>query len=411
MTTDRDFDRIARAWLDLMPDEVPDRVLAAVSQAVATTPQVRRPFDAAFRRVPHMKRSLFGALAAAAIVAVIGLSTLAGIGRRGSTPTPLPSASPAGTPLVPGLAPGLGFPAPAPDVLAGATWIAEVDVIQGLFHDARIRLAVQPGGRQIAVIYQAQHSAQVSQAVTGPPASLSVVSVADGNGCAVGDYGVYGLASATDGATLTLTLVSDDCGPRASLLTRTWTREIDTGNTGGRGVTGSFSPSFLITLPAAKYKAEQGIDWFKLESDVPGRTLAAFHNPAGWTAPCSEDGGSKLPIEPTIAAFTAYLQSLPGFTVEFSDLTIDGHPAVVLTVPSVKTADCPGNRVNEWTTSDPTDNIRWFLGQGDTDVIYLVDVDGELVLLQWLGEAVTRAEEQTLFATVHFTGPLPPTAP
>ena len=44
MTANDDFDRIARAWLDLMPDEAPDRAVHAVLQAVETTPQVRRPW-------------------------------------------------------------------------------------------------------------------------------------------------------------------------------------------------------------------------------------------------------------------------------------------------------------------------------------------------------------------------------
>ena len=39
MTANDDFDRISRAWLDLMPDEAPDRAVQAVLQAVQTTPQ------------------------------------------------------------------------------------------------------------------------------------------------------------------------------------------------------------------------------------------------------------------------------------------------------------------------------------------------------------------------------------
>ena len=45
MTEERDFDRLARAWLELGPDKAPDRAIAAVLQAVETTPQVRsRPW-------------------------------------------------------------------------------------------------------------------------------------------------------------------------------------------------------------------------------------------------------------------------------------------------------------------------------------------------------------------------------
>ena len=42
MTSERDFDRLARAWLELGPDEAPDRVIATVLQAADTMPQVRR---------------------------------------------------------------------------------------------------------------------------------------------------------------------------------------------------------------------------------------------------------------------------------------------------------------------------------------------------------------------------------
>ena len=42
MTSERDFDRLAQAWLELGPDEAPDRAVAAVLQAAETTPQVRR---------------------------------------------------------------------------------------------------------------------------------------------------------------------------------------------------------------------------------------------------------------------------------------------------------------------------------------------------------------------------------
>jgi hypothetical protein len=71
------------------------------------------------------------------------------------------------------------------------------------------------------------------------------------------------------------------------------------------------------------------------------------------------------------------------------------------------TADCSGGRVNEWTAAAETGSGGWLLRQGETDVLYLVEVDGNLILLQWLGGDVTSAEEQSLFATIHFTDTLP----
>ena len=74
MTANDDFDRISRAWLDLMPDEAPDRAVDAVLRAVATTPQVRRWRPASWRPLP-MNRLPF-AFAAVAIAVAIGGAVL-----------------------------------------------------------------------------------------------------------------------------------------------------------------------------------------------------------------------------------------------------------------------------------------------------------------------------------------------
>ena len=71
MTNERDFDRLARAWLDLGPNEAPDRVVAAVLQAAETTPQVRRPIGRSIWRSFHMNRLSIAAIAVV-LVAVVG---------------------------------------------------------------------------------------------------------------------------------------------------------------------------------------------------------------------------------------------------------------------------------------------------------------------------------------------------
>src|SRR3954453_22341198 len=70
MTANRDADRIVRAWLDLMPDEAPDRTIAAVIEALETTPQVRRPLGGRWR--PNQMNRLFVAAVAAALVVAVG---------------------------------------------------------------------------------------------------------------------------------------------------------------------------------------------------------------------------------------------------------------------------------------------------------------------------------------------------
>ena len=74
MSNERDFDRLARAWLELGPNEAPDRVVAAVLQAAETTPQVRRPFRLPIWRSFAMNRigQALGAVAVLAIVVIGG---------------------------------------------------------------------------------------------------------------------------------------------------------------------------------------------------------------------------------------------------------------------------------------------------------------------------------------------------
>src|SRR6476660_3513408 len=103
MTSERDFDRLARAWLELGPDEAPDRVVAAVLHAAQTTPQARRPIRWLPLRDDKMTRLPVLATVAATIVVVVGGLLLInrpndrGVGAP--TASPSPSASPAAAPL------------------------------------------------------------------------------------------------------------------------------------------------------------------------------------------------------------------------------------------------------------------------------------------------------------------------
>lgn len=403
MNAKRDPDRMIQAWLDLMPDEAPDRAIAAVHQAVEKTPQVRRPLVPALWRFSPMNRLVYAAGAAAIIAVVVGGVLLFRPNSNvaaPATPSPAPSAAQS-------LAPAL-----APESLR-STWLADAAPAPSGDVLSFARLVFSAAGNRVTILESGVETFP-SSPVVGPDDELDLVSTGPAGGCQIGDVGRYrfvfgsdGTVPASDGTLLGLTLVEDPCAARATKLARTWVHAIDANSAGGRGLSAAFNPMFLITLPAASYAASVGPDALTATSANPDRTLFAVHNPVGWTDPCSTDGGSKRPIEPTIAAFTAYLGGLPGFTVRSADLTIDGRPAVVLTVPSVETADCPSHRVNEWTSSDPADKGGWLLRQGETDVLYLVAVDGNLVLLQWLGAGVTTAEEQALFATVHFTDTLP----
>ena len=72
MTSERDFDRLARAWLAVGPDEAPDRAIAAVLQAAETVPQVRRRIRRPLWRFPEMNRLPMFATVVVAIAVVVG---------------------------------------------------------------------------------------------------------------------------------------------------------------------------------------------------------------------------------------------------------------------------------------------------------------------------------------------------
>jgi WD40 repeat protein len=71
MTDKRDFDTILRAWLDQMPSEAPDRVVASVLQATEAAPQaVALPRIGHWRSFPMNRFSI--SAVAVAIVALVG---------------------------------------------------------------------------------------------------------------------------------------------------------------------------------------------------------------------------------------------------------------------------------------------------------------------------------------------------
>ena len=94
MTTDRDFDLIANAWLAAGPDELPGRVIDAVAEEIHVTRQRRA------RRVPWrfptmgLSARASALLVVGALVAVVGVAVLGGVGAtRPAYPTPAPSTS------------------------------------------------------------------------------------------------------------------------------------------------------------------------------------------------------------------------------------------------------------------------------------------------------------------------------
>ena len=161
-----------------------------------------------------------------------------------------------------------------------------------------------------------------------------------------------------------------------------------------------------MTLPSGAYLGAMQSGGGSIDSSM--RSFIAVKNPVGFAEPCVRGGGAQKPVAHTIAAFSAYLDSLPGFTVQSASLQVGGKPAVHLTIPSSQTSDCPSGRVEEWSYAQSTGS--WHLNQGDTDVVYLVQVGSDLYLFQWLADsvpAVTPEEEVSLLSTMSFLTALP----
>ena len=119
MTTNRDFDRIAGAWLAEGPSELADRVLDAAFDEIHLTAQ-RRRWSAPWR-TPTMNPRL-RLVAAIAVIAIVGYTGLTLLGPRlgpGEQPTAQPTVSPAA------VASPAPTPSPAPTVvpLDTSSWV------------------------------------------------------------------------------------------------------------------------------------------------------------------------------------------------------------------------------------------------------------------------------------------------
>jgi hypothetical protein len=220
MTDERNFDRIARAWLDLMPNEAPDRTIAAVLQAVETTPQVRSPLRWLTRRFPNMNRLLMpAAIAAAAVLAVGGglyLTRSDGPSPGGPSPTPLPSASPSGA------SPSASSSTALTPAALRNPWLGEVVEAQGL-PSGRDRSILQIGPSKLELDTDPFPSVSSDVASVDGGVLRLVARDSDG-GCTTGDVGVYTYSLSPEGSLLQLSATEEDCAARRAGFEGEWQR-------------------------------------------------------------------------------------------------------------------------------------------------------------------------------------------
>jgi hypothetical protein len=356
MTTDCDFDVIARAWLDLMPDEAPDRTVAAVLQAVDTTPQVRRPIRWPTWRSTTMNR-LSIALGAAAVVVVAGTLVLSQAGAPpsvGATPSPIATiashipSSPVATPSSSVTA----VVAPIPPDLIGRWMGAQTDPVSKtagttiLFNSSGLGISQSNTGNVVVL------TAAASSIGSGRFQLESMTSAA----CSKGNIGTYSWTRSASGRTLTISAERDDCAARSTAVAGQWWRMgCDDPNDYCLGVldAGTYASEFIAPRlePGAKWAADFGAlsyrvpdgwansgDWPESLDLVP----AGEYPPADGTdppmdvhvvtqptaadqgTPCSE--ATALGVSQTVSGIAKWLQNVPGLVATSPKaITIDGH--------------------------------------------------------------------------------------
>jgi hypothetical protein len=347
MTTDRDFDRLARAWLELLPDEAPDRAVAAVLQAVETTPQVRRPLRWLTWRSTTMNR-LPNALGAAAVVVVAGTLVLsrAGPPSVGASPSPVATSSPSASPP--------GSTGSVPGALQ-RIWMGEH---RGL---------VAPAAGSLLSFDQSTFF--LAQSAGAPAQMLKSTASAAGDGkirlessvtadtCTKGDVGTYAWSLNASGRILTVVEEQDACATRAGAVAGTWWLRdcpltddnclgaVDAGTYKSQFITprlnpgGTWSPVFgalTYTVPDGWANSADWPESFELEpvSELPpvdpnnrSRQIGLNTQPTAMSQdkPCSDT--VQHGVDRTVDALVTWLGTVPGLvTTAPTAITIDGHP-------------------------------------------------------------------------------------
>lgn len=431
MSTDRDFDRLTRAWLDLMPDEAPDHAVAAVIQAVETTPQVRRASRWLPWRLPAMNRApvLIGA---AAVIAVAGLGVLfasspsgpPAAGQPSPTISPSVSSSPAADAGIPGELVGrwMGGHRPLTEGDAGTTI---------LFRETDIAVAQANAGNRPLLTSSA--------AVVGSGQFRLEATVAIG-GCAAGSVGLYDWTLSAGNRTLTISPVRDECASRSQTLEGDWWRMgcKDAQNYClGELSAGTYSSQFIaprLDDPDVGWKAQFGAlsyrvpagwansgDWpgvyelmpatefGKIPASVPSRSIALATQPA----PLAKNAGCES-LAPegrgrSVAELLAWLGDVPGLVTSTpKPITIAGDAGqqVDLRVDPTFTTGCHegGQPLVEYQTAP----YSGLLGtQQRQRVIYLDLGAGDVFSITIATEKpdifeVFAAEAMTIMETLNF---------
>lgn len=411
-TSERDFDRIARAWLAAGPNEAPDRAVDAVLQAIEATPQVRRPIRWPTWRSQTMTRVTLLAVLAGTLAVIIGGLVLVG-GRPDAAPSIAPSPAPAAV--------ASASPGPVPLAVEGG-WTAPS---RGTALEDPAITTINLGGSSVdrwAPEFSIDRPGFTrllgSNVVEPSPGVLRItLSTAGNSGCAMRDVGEYRWSVTADGQWLRLDLVEDACPIRGQILAGTWQRNLAFSSAGGPGIAVNFEPYLSFTLPAGSYMGREfaGIDEIVIErSDA---TFKVWKDLDGFLDPCDIDQG-RLLIDPGMDALLAYFEEDPRFNiVRREEYQLDGHRAVEIEFSVGTDLEPPC-----WTFDGNPDDLRgvlmWIPGAAEggfwnaeirgRGLLVITEVDGATLAFEWASEqdGLFRVDRETL-DTVRFLDALP----
>jgi hypothetical protein len=306
MTHERDFDRIARAWLEAGPDQAPDRAVAAVLTAIETTPQVRRPFRWTLGRQIHMSPRTFALVGALTLALVIGGSLITRNQSQIAQPTQTPSPSPVPSSLY---QPLIGNWAGASKTLPDRTRSA---VVHSTF-DGVGRWDVSG----TAVVY-GRFRAEVALIAAD---RLTLTTTETGKGCQRDDVGTYRFELSPGGNRLTLTAESDPCLDRQVLAEGDWIRsDCKT----GPGIAGGDWDCYGDLEPGTYVSREVNLrhDLATGQPEISSGALT-FTVPDGWAHVA--DNATRFWLMPS----TQYVHLHDG--VDLDGLFVFGHPQAAST--------------------------------------------------------------------------------
>jgi hypothetical protein len=416
MTSSRDFDRLARAWLELGPTEAPDRVVAAVLQAAETTPQVRRPFRRSFWRSFHMNRLSIAAVAVA-IVAVIGGGIILtrggdqGIGGPAASPPPTVAPSASAAPSAAAL--------PAP---LAVQWNGPPRNVPLLAPTTRTRLLFTSSSFALSGDSYPR-GAMGSSASIDADGHLRLTSTSLSTPCTTGDVGTYPFTVSPGGKILTIGAGQDACAARAVAVAGTWYSSLDckTDPMGCYGTleAGTFPSQYVgprvkpgdtwsPPFGAVTYTVPDGwvnsSDWPATFTLTPvanyatetkdGQTQGAWYEIAIWTQPAASQittdcsSTEKTSVPRTVDGLIGHLTSSKAITSSKPQpITIGGYQGKWIDIQLAPgwTGHCPDLSVpstNLLVQSKATDAWDFGISAGERIRAILLDLgQGDVVLI------------------------------